>query len=78
MNIQHKFFRVFGLTKLTVLLAFTIAGYNLECIRSFRASMAATEAAKGRKRTRAKRREGTWGDILGEGPTSSGRDPPPG
>jgi hypothetical protein len=34
-NVQQKFFRVFRLTKLTFLLAFTIAGYNVECIRSF-------------------------------------------
>jgi hypothetical protein len=28
-NIQHKFFRVFGLAKMTLMLAFTLAGYNL-------------------------------------------------
>jgi hypothetical protein len=27
--------RVFGLAKMTLLLAFTLAGYNLEAIRSF-------------------------------------------
>lgn len=32
-NIQQKFFRIFSLTKMTLLLAFTIAGYNLEVIR---------------------------------------------
>ena len=34
-NIKHKFFRVFGLAKMTLLLAFTVARYNLEAIRSF-------------------------------------------
>jgi hypothetical protein len=34
-NIQHKFFRVFGLTKTKLLLAFTVVAYNLEAIRSF-------------------------------------------
>ena len=77
-NVQHKFFRVFGLTKLTVLLAFTVAGYNVERIRSFKASVAATEVATGLKRTRAKRRRHTWTDILGASTTTAGRDPPPG
>ncbi len=36
-NIQHKFFHVFGLAKMTLLLAFTLVGYNLEAIRSFTA-----------------------------------------
>ena len=34
-NIQHKFFRVLGLAKMTLLMAFTLAGCNLEAIRSF-------------------------------------------
>ena len=76
-NIQQKFFRVFGLTKLTLTLAFTIAGHNLEIIRLFNASTAATEAAARKKRTRAKRRRRTRRDILGVVPTSSGQDPPP-
>jgi hypothetical protein len=59
LRVEHKFFRVFGLTKITVLQAFTIAGYNVECIRSFKAGVAATETAVGLKRTRAKRRRGT-------------------
>ncbi|MDP9222322.1 MAG: hypothetical protein M3P18_00420 [Actinomycetota bacterium] len=67
-----------GLTKLAVLLAFTIAGYNLECIRSFNASMATTEGAEGQKPTRTKRRRGTWVDILAEpetpGPTHLSTD----
>jgi hypothetical protein len=76
-DIGQKFFKVLGLVKIKVLLAFTIAAYNLETIRSFNASAAATEAAGRKKRTRAKRRGGTWGDILGVVPTSSGPDPPP-
>ena len=76
-SIQQKFFRVFGLTKLTVILAFTIAGHNLEIIRSFNASTAATETVARKKRTRTKRRRGTWGDMLGVVPTSLGPDPPP-
>lgn len=39
-DIQQKFFRAFRLTKLTFLPALTIAGYNIECIRSFKARQA--------------------------------------
>ena len=83
-NIQHKFFRVFGLTKLKLLLAFTVVGYNLEAIRSFLAKKAAkaVTAAKNPGK-RKKRREGTWTQILGSPDrsasvlTESGRAPPP-
>jgi hypothetical protein len=58
-NIGQKFFRVFRLTKLTFLLAFTIAGYNVECIRSFNARKAVeAEAAEAKKRRRKGRRNG--------------------
>lgn len=33
-NIERKFIRVLGITKVTVLLAFTLVGYNLDRIRS--------------------------------------------
>ena len=77
-DIQHKFFRVFGLTKLTFLLSFTMAGYNLECNRSFNARKTA-EAARGsaEKQHRGKRREGTWSQLL-DGPAYAlGPDPAP-
>jgi hypothetical protein len=69
-NIGHKFFRVFGLTKLTLMLAFTVIGYNLDAIRSFLAKKAA-------EKTRAKRRKGTWTPLLGSDRSGSGRAPPP-
>ena len=83
-NIQHKFFRVFGLTKLKLLLAFTVVGYNLEAIRSFLAkkSAKAVTVAKSQVR-RKKRRKGTWTQILGSpdrsasDPSGSSRAPPP-
>ena len=83
-NIQHKFFRVFGLTKTKLLLAFTVVGYNLEAIRSFLAkkSAKAVAAAKNPGR-RKKRRKGTWTQVLGSpdrstaDPSGSGRAPPP-
>jgi hypothetical protein len=80
-NIQHKFVRVFGLAKMTLLLAFTLAGYNLEAIRSFTAKKGVEHTAPPPKRTRKKRRTGTWTDVIGSdqsrsGPSGSGRSPP--
>lgn len=81
-NIQHKFFRVFGLAKMTLLLAFTLAGYNLEAIRSFTAKKEAERVTAPPKRTRKRRRKGTWADVIGpdqsrSSPSGSGRSPPP-
>ncbi|MFN8232262.1 MAG: hypothetical protein U0V56_01845 [Actinomycetota bacterium] len=77
-NIQEKFFRVFGLTKLTFLLTFTIAGYNVACIRSFKARTAAdAEARDAKKKHRATRRKGTYTDLLGGGAEGPVPDPPP-
>lgn len=75
-NIGHKFFRVFGLTKMTLLLAFTLVGYNLDRIRSFLAKRAQEKARKGKPRRRAKRKSGTWTDIESRR-SLVGRDPPP-
>jgi hypothetical protein len=88
-NIERKFFRVLGLTKVTVLLAFTLVGYNLDRIRSFLASKAAAAARLAGRRPRATRRRGTWTALLGpqnaaigsdaSGPQTAGAgpDPPP-
>jgi hypothetical protein len=75
-NIERKFHRVFGLTKTMLLLAFTLVGYNIDRIRSFKASTKAT-AERDAKRSRKKRRTGTWAGILGDmPPVATGRDPP--
>jgi len=80
-NIERKFLRVMGRVKMTVLLAATIFGYNLECIRAFTAKMAAEQATKkAAKRTRKKRVSG-WTRLLGheqtgQGETGFGPDPP--
>ncbi len=60
-DLSRGFFRVFGQTKMTILLGFTAAGYNLERIRSYRAKKRAEEEAKP---TQPKRRRGTWHDIV--------------
>jgi hypothetical protein len=71
-DIQHKFFRVFGLTKTKLLLAFTLVGCNLEAIRSFLAKKAAKAVAAAKDSgKRKKRRKGTWTQILGSPDPSS-------
>ena len=73
-DLSRGFFRVFGQTKMTVLLGFTIAGYNLDRIRSFRAKKRAEEEAKPKP---AKRRRGTWTDIVEPTRTVEGTESPP-
>jgi hypothetical protein len=75
-NIGQKFFKVFGLVKIKVLLAFTLAAYNLETIRSFLARKAVVEEESKKPRRRKKRRKQTWRDVAIR--PSSGPDPPPG
>ncbi len=60
-----------------MLLAFTLAAYNLETIRSFLAKMAVVAEAARKPRTRRKRREKTWRDVVAIRP-ATGPDPPPG
>jgi len=67
-NLARGFFRVFGRVKISFLLGFTFAAYNLDRVRSFRAKQA--ELA-GQPKRRAKRRLGTWRDCL------SSQDTPP-
>jgi hypothetical protein len=76
-NIGHKFFRVFGLTKMTLLLAFTFVGYNLDRIRSFLAKKAHAKKRAEEPKRRAKRKKGTWTDIESRR-SPAGRDPPSG
>ncbi len=65
--------------KLTFLLAFTIAGYNVECIRSFNAlTIAEAEASEAKKRRRKGRRQGTWSHLLDGAGADTDPDPPPG
>ena len=73
-DLSRGFFRVFGQTKMTVLLGFTIAGYNLDRIRSFRAKKRAQEADKPKQ---PKRRCGTWTDVIEPNKTVDGTESPP-
>ncbi|HLK41821.1 MAG TPA: hypothetical protein VKV34_00660 [Thermoleophilia bacterium] len=73
-DLARGFFRVFGQTKMTVLLGFTIAGYNLDRIRSFRAKQRALEADKPKQ---PKRRRGTWAEVIAPASTVDGTASPP-
>ena len=73
-DLSRGFFRVFGQTKMTLLLGFTVAGYNLDRIRSFRAKKRAEAETKP---TPAKRRRGTWNDVVEPGRAVDGTESPP-
>jgi hypothetical protein len=60
-DLSRGFFRVFGQTKMTILLGFTIAGYNLDRIRAYRAKKRAEAEPKP---AQSKRRRGTWRDVV--------------
>jgi hypothetical protein len=60
-DVSRGFFRVFGRTKITVLLSFTLLAYNLDRVRSFRAKLAEIAGAPAR---RARRRPGTWHEVV--------------
>ena len=57
------FFRVFGRVKISVLLGFTVAAYNLDRIRSFRA----TRKTRRRAETTAEEKAGHLGTRRGSG-----------
>ena len=66
-DLGRGFMRVIGLTKMTVMLGFTLASFNLDRVRSFRAKHHLDETgqpANKPKQTRAKRRTGTWAEII--------------
>jgi len=64
-DLARGFFRVMGRVKMTVLLGFTLAAYNLDRVRSFRAKLA---GLAGQPKPRAKRRLGTYSDCIPSDP----------
>lgn len=75
-DLSRGFLRVMGLTKMTVLLGFTLAAFNLDRIRSYRAKHHLNEQGRPGQRpkqTRAKRRTVTWAQLIDTPSTS----PPP-
>ena len=73
-DLSRGFFRVFGQTKMTILLGFTVAGYNLDRIRSYRAKKRAQEEAKP---AQPKRRRGTWRDVVEPATNAEPTETPP-
>ena len=71
-DLSRGFIRVFGKTKMTVLLGFTIAGYNLDRIRSFRSKQ---RALADKQAVRPKRRSGTWRDLGASAPADAASTP---
>ena len=60
-DLARGFFRVFGQVKMTVLLGFTLAAYNLDRIRSFSAKQSQHEDEL---KSRTTRRRGMWADLV--------------
>lgn len=75
MDLARGFFRVMGRVKMTLLLGFTVAAYNLDRVRSSRAKQVADAEAP---KPRSKRRRGTWTDVVDGGgePTERSGAPP--
>jgi hypothetical protein len=72
-DLSRGFVRVMGVTKITVLLGFTLAAYNLDRIRSYRAKHHLDEHGQpthNPKQTRARRRSITWAELI-DTPSSS-------
>jgi len=66
-DLGRGFIRVMGVTKMTVMVGFTLAAYNLDRIRSFRAKHSLDDNGQPTekpKQTRARRRTGTWADVI--------------
>jgi hypothetical protein len=73
-NLSLGFFRVRGLVKQTILLGFTLAAYNLDRVRSFRAKHRLDDNGHviGRpKERRVRRSTATWTDVIEAGPGST-------
>jgi len=74
-HLGRGFLRVVGLVKTTVLLGFTLAAYNLDRVRSFKAKHgldADGQVVEKPKPRRARRRSGMWSEIV-----ESSQAPPP-
>ncbi len=67
-DLARGFFRVFGRVKMTVLLGFTVAAYNIDRVRSFRSKhhleVDGSVSHPHRSFRRAKRRIGTWEQVI--------------
>lgn len=76
-DLGRGFIRVMGLVKQTVLLGFTLAAYNLDRVRSFKAKHRLDDSGHvvaRPKQTRARRRTGTWSEVI-EDPAKAPPEP---
>jgi len=74
-DLSRRFFRVVGPVKTTALLGFTLAAYNLDQIRSFKAKNGLDDDGQvvtRRTHKRAHRRTGTWAEVA-----ETSQAPPP-
>jgi len=74
-DLSRGFFRVVGLVKTTALLGFTLAAYNLDRIRSFKAKNGLDDDGQvvtRRTHKRAHQRTGTWAEVA-----ETSQAPPP-
>ena len=81
-DLARGFFRVFGRVKMSVLLGFTLAAFNLERIRSFRAKHAlggdgSVLHGPSNRFPRRMHRRGTWAQIIKRRPQPPPVPPPP-
>jgi hypothetical protein len=70
-DLSRGFFRIFGVTTVTVMLSFAVAGFNWDRVRSFRAKHRLQDPYEPVDyppvpMTRARRRKGTWADLVNE------------
>jgi hypothetical protein len=70
-DVNRGFLRVFGVTKITVALVFSVAGFNIDRVRSFRAKYRLQDPHEPIEYppvpvNRAKRRKGIWADLVDE------------
>ncbi len=80
-DIDRGYARVFGTERIAFLLAFTLSGLNVLLARSFRRMLKAERERAAGPRPRAKRRTGTFEQVLGRLPevadgVAGGRAPP--
>ena len=70
-DLSRGFFRFMGLVKMTALIGFTLAAYNLDRIRSFKVKHRLDDTGQVVERPRqrrARRRSGTWTEVVEGGP----------
>ena len=71
-DLSRVFFRVFGQTKMTILLGFTVAGDNLDRIRSYRVKSGPRRSEAGSAQAQT-----IWRDVIEPATTTGPTEIPP-